>query len=253
MYLKTGFSYNGVHSSEFDLLAVRTDNGMIEFPFGVSRDIIEEKINKRNPYFFGIEEQPLEFTIELSKEGGIDYNLRTKIVKWLFTDTYKPLVFDDNDFIIYYAIAIGEPTRMDNGIEEGYITINFRCNAPYGYSQPVTITELVEGTKIIIINNLSNVLDEYYPEVEFTLKGNNKNLTIRNLSDNGREFVFNNLNEGETVYVDNAKKRIVSNLPNIYRYDNFNKHWLKLMYGKNLLEITGDCEIKFRLQYPIAN
>lgn len=252
MYLETGFTFNGVHSSDFDLIAVRMDDGLIEFPFGVNREIIEEKINKKNPYFFGIDEKPLEFTIQLSKQGAIDYDLRRKIVKWLFTDTYKPLMFDDREFIVYYAIAIGEPTRMDNGLEEGYITVKFRTSSAYGYSKPVTIRELVEGTKIITITNIGNVLNEYYPEVEFTLKGDNTNLIIQNVSDNGYEFTFNNLSVGETVYVDNAKKRIISDLPDTYRYDNFNENWLKLLYGRNILKITGDCEIQFRIQYPIA-
>ncbi|AZV43741.1 hypothetical protein BAOM_3132 [Peribacillus asahii] len=52
----------------------------------------------------------------------------------------------------------------------------------------------------------------------------------------------------ETVYIDNEKKDIESDLPLTYRYDDFNGEYLCLNRGINRLRIFGTCEIQFRYQ-----
>lgn len=53
------------------------------------------------------------------------------------------------------------------------------------------------------------------------------------------------LQKDEVVYVDNDNKDIVSSLEDTYRFDCFNRKWLKLNPGNNNLLIEGSCKIKF--------
>ena len=89
-----------------------------------------------------------------------------------------------------------------------------------------------------------------YPEVEFELIDTATGITLKNLTDGGREFVFSTLNTTETVYVNNQRKQIISDT-NLYRYSKFNKNWFRLVYGINQIRVTGKCILKVRSQFPI--
>jgi predicted phage tail component-like protein len=258
MYIGLNFKYDGIDNDYYGVSLVRVSSGLTEFNFGVNRNIIEEKLKGKNPYDFGNDEEPISFTLTIAKidQNDLKWSLenRKDISKWLFQEDYKPLIFEDNPEIVFYCRAI-KGQRFDNCSKEGYIDIEMRCNAPYVYSNPTTIAyDLTnKSEQIITINNISNVDDFYFPEVEFELTGTTTGFSIINNTDKGREFKFTGLTPLEIVYTNNETRNIISSLEStdIYRYDNFNKNWLRLLCGENILKISGGCKVKVRNNFPL--
>lgn len=245
MYTSENFTFNGRNSLEFDLYLVKLDSGINEQQMGLKRSITGSKQgNKNNRY--KDENEILTFEVSLAKiEEPLEITLqdRIKINEWLFQDDYKELVFDNERDIVYYAKAI-QINRSYNYMEQGYITITFECNSAYPclretihYYEHSSVT----NTTIVDVFNYSN-LEQVYPMIEFTLSGTTT-FSIKNLTDNGREFKFTELLDGETVSIDNQRKLIISDR-NVSRYSKFNKQWLRLLKGNNRLEISGNCTVE---------
>ena len=256
MFISTEFTYDGIKGSDRGLYLVKTNSGMIESSFGYKKENKIEQIND-NIFSYGFDTEPLRFEITLAKikEDDLlwDYKTRRDVVEWLFQDDYKPFVSLDNPEVIYYCKLIGDAKRFDNGLMQGYITLTMECNSPYAYSPSYIYTWDYSNCKsnIIEIENLSNVKKYYYPEIEIEMV-DDTNVEIKNLSNAGEVFKIGILKQGEVIYIDNNMQRIESNLPNTYRLGNFNKNWLRLVKGYNLLKITGNVKISIRCCYPIS-
>ena len=91
--------------------------------------------------------------------------------------------------------------------------------------------------------------DILYPELQI-IKFSNGNLTIKNLTNGGKIFQFNNLVNNEIIYIDNQNRDIISNLYDT-RLDDFNNNYLDLVRGINRLEVVGACKLDFRYQFII--
>lgn len=256
MFISTEFTYDGIKGSDRGLYLVKTNSGMIESSFGYKRENKIEQIND-NIFSYGFDTEPLRFEITLAKikEDDLlwDYKTRRDVVEWLFQDDYKPFVSLDNPEVIYYCKPVGDAKRFDNGLMQGYATLTMECNSSYAYSPSYIYTWDYSNCKsnIIEIENLSNVKKYYYPEIEIEMV-DDTNVEIKNLSNAGEVFKIGILKQGEIIYIDNNMQRIESNLPNTYRLGNFNKNWLRLVKGYNLLEITGNVKISIRCCYPIS-
>lgn len=134
------FVYDGQSNKKFGVYLAHVDGGLYNEPFLPTRKIIEKKIaNREKPYFQGIEQEPLKFSMTIIvKEWDILENKR-QIARWLFQDYYKPLYFESNPERIYYAIIEGDSEIFHNGIREGvqehaYINLQVRCDSPYAYT-----------------------------------------------------------------------------------------------------------------------
>lgn len=261
MLLNTEFYYDGISGSSMGLSLVNIETGMLEENFGYSRSIVEEKTPYRvKPYFSKFEKEPLTLTLTFAKinENDLewDFDYRKRVVRWLFQDEYKPLICMDNPEVIYYCTPVNDVKRFDNGLLHGYIPVTFRCNSPYAYTPAYVYTydfASSGGIDIIDVENLTNVEQYYYPEIEITMIGSNS-MTIENLSDCGEIFALNGLDIGETIYINNESEQIETSLgATVYRLGNFNKGWLKLVQGINRLRITGDVSLVIRCIYPISS
>jgi len=253
-FIKEAFSYDGIWSYDMGVMMVTQAEDVLEVPFGYNRQIIEEKVShKTKPFFFGLDKEPLEFTISLMPlDTQWTRDKKLKIVNWLFKDVYKPFISEDNPDIIYYCMPIEEAHRFVNRIDQGFATITFRCNSPYAYSPTYFKTYISQqSSNPFEIENLSNIEKFNYPEVEVELLTGNS-FKLINLTDGGNEFSFTDLQQGEKIYVNNESKQIISSLPNTYRLGNFNKHWLKLVQGVNRIRIEGDVNIQFRTVFPLS-
>lgn len=254
--INTTFIFDGIKSSDMGIYNVRMSGGLVETPFISSRDIQEDSLpHKDINVFYGVSKKPLEFTLTFSPlEDGFGEQKKMEIARWLIQDEYKD--FQTTDYLgkIFRVIATSEVKWITNGTEMGYFEIGFRCDAPYAWS-PVYMERFdLSGntTKTTIeLWNKSNVNKYYYPELEFKLEGTSTGLTLKNLSDEGREFKFTGLNLKETVYVNNDRKRIISDIGGVYRLNEFNKNWLRLKQGRNIIEVAGACIIETRMQFPL--
>ena len=139
---------------------------------------------------------------------------------------------------------------IHNGLKQGYITLTFRCDAPWAYT-PFYITPIYDYSQntsgvVLSIDNASDLL--LYPEIWITKVGNG-DISIINKTNGGAEFKFTGLLDGEIVYIDNENEYIETSLSNTYRYANFNNNYLELVVGTNNLFITGTCKLQFRYRF----
>lgn len=254
--VKTGFTFNGVHSDTMGVSIVRLDKNLISVPFASGKDILETHPTKSlYPYFFGVKYQPLSFNIILaSEDDDMDSTKLYNLANWLLKEEYVEFISDDNTDKVYYVIATNKVDFMTNGLNEGYFELELRCRDGFGWTVEEEQTFNLTGiaSTPIIMNNESNVSDYFYPEIEIELTGVNTAVELINTSDSNNSFEFTGLNIGETIYVDNQKRVIITSLgDNVNRFSNFNLGWLRLIKGNNTITVNGECIIKYKKKFPI--
>lgn len=256
MFVSTEFMYDGKYSKDMGVVLIASQSGATKTLFGFGRSIGKDMVNDIVYSSRRFSYNPITFTISIAKiepdDLDWDFDTKTELVRWLYQDEYKPFISLDNPEIIYYCKAVGEGERYDTGHQQGYATIKMECNSPYAF----TPSYLYEWDKeypsdIIDINNLSNVQPYYYPEIEINFT-NSTEVSIINLSNAGQEFNISGVDLGETIYINNQMKRVLTDKEDVNRLESFNKQWLELVQGHNLLKVHGDVEIIIKATYPIA-
>jgi len=254
----TNFHFGGISNVDYGIYLVRTSNNMVSSPYVPAREIKEDfPFNARQPFHYGVQDQPQTIVLTFSSlENDMDSDKLTSITNWLFSNEYKEFYSDDNTNKIYYLISIGETPLISTVNNEGYIEVRFRSKFPYALTTASTPTydslydyyQILPVTKFTI-NNACNVFEYFYPVYEITIGATPTEIYLYNW-ETEQEVLFDELQSGEVLYVDNQKKTIISSTSN-YKYDSFNREWFKFIQGDNLIEIGGVCTIEFSLQYPV--
>lgn len=250
------FIFDNINSTDMGLHIVRMDTGFVESPYWGGQDIIEDRIPKRDtPYFYGVNRQPMEFTLQFSLlNEEFTPQRRNELARWLLQDVYKPFQTCDDLGKIYYVLCTN-PNTLFLKNTRGYFELVFRVNSFSAFT-PIYIQnfDLSDNntTEIIQLANLSNIQKRYYPKFEVQLVGDTTSFSLKNLSNGGLVTAFSKLQKGEIISVDNKNKWIISNLPLAYRYQNFNKNWFYLVEGMNNIEVSGAIIATFKSQFPIA-
>lgn len=252
------FKFDGIKGRDKQLKIVNIDNKNSENIFGIDREINEENIGIDEPLFLGVKKKCPSIPITLMKMNNYGIpkafkkNELLEICRWLFKEDYRPFISYDNTGIVHYVLFT-KGRDFENCAREGYINLEMRLSAPYGYSNQLINFYEVRGKKIIDIYNNSNLDQFIYPDIEFELLSSDGNIEIINSTTN-QKVIFTNLDDYEHIYVYNDALRDVVSLKNNDKniYKNFNKEWMKLAYGKNRIKIIGNCKIKFISQIPIA-
>ena len=253
--INTSFTYDGISSDEMGVSLIRLNSGMIDKTYVSRKEILEQfPNNSLYPNFFGIKYQPLTFSLVFTCENDLmDSDKMYKIANWLCQNEYKPFISADNPSIQYYCMAINQASFMTNGLNQGYFELEFRCRDGFGWTVP-TVDEYdftgISSTPTIQLTNYSNVLDYVYPELEFELTGSNTGLSLINVNDAGREFKFTGLDVGDEVYIDNQKRIILSTLTDNV-FSKFNKKFFRLKKGVNNIQLSGECILRIRKQFPV--
>lgn len=246
---KLYFNFNGISSKTFGLVHVELGNGMYDETLVANRTINETKqVNNDQPIFNGLEYEPLSFELNLAFEKGFNSTLIDDVIRWLFTDYYKPLYFEGNEEKIYYCMPEGNSSITHNGLEQGYVTITMRCKSSK-LTSPLKMTQeqIVpsSGSTTVTINNTGH--ETVYPEISFTKTGSIGEVVIRKNSTN--EIVrVKNLKVNESIYIDTFKEIIETNAIGTYRYNDVYGDFreLELTTGQNTYTITGAGKIQFR-------
>jgi phage-related protein len=244
------------------------ESGFVETPYWGSADIEEEISVKRIiPYDYGLKLEPIEFTVQLvlmdkyMRPKTWSPQERNKIARWLLKDRdrYKSFQTSDDLGKFYYVkcISVGELNLINT---QGYLEVTFRTNSPYAWS-PIYIEnyDLSDNTtsRIIELENKSNILKYYRPKIEIELVGDTTSLQIKNLSNGGKIMKFEDLIPNEIISIDCENEIIKSNRPTSNPFSKFNvgmnyRYWCDLVYGVNKIEVSGKCIIRIKSQFPIA-
>jgi phage-related protein len=249
--ISTDFYYNGVSSESMGLSLIRLNSGIFPVPYVPARDIIEEfPTMAKAPYVFKSKQQQYTINAVFSTltNDMTPAKLKT-LATWLFQEDYKEFYTEDEPDKIFYLFATNQVDFMTNGANEGYFEVQFKSKFPYALTTSATPTSTITGSGTIVIDNLSNAFQYYYPEIEITVNSGTS-VSFTNTSDSNRVTSFSGLTTAEVLYVNNEKKQLVSSTAN-YRYDGFNKNWLRLVQGVNTISVTGNATIEFRTQFPV--
>lgn len=265
MFRAMDFTLNGISSTEFGVTNIHLESGAIEEPLHGSRSIIEDVIpNKSKRYLFGVQKEPLEFTMTFSLlDEKFTYAKRLQIMEWLLkdNDNYRSLILQDFETpansIHFYVIVINQGTLNLFG-DQGYFQVNFRniANSPFSPVYTSEIQNFSNNPTYIdyeMYNN-SNIDTFYYPETWITLQGNSTGFSLQNLTNGGKIMSCTGLNLLEEIYINHESKDIMSSLgEDVYRFDKFAepKNWLQLISGKNIIRIRGNVLLKTRSQFPL--
>jgi phage-related protein len=245
------FVYDSIKSMDMGVIQVNIDGGLFEEQFLSSRSIREEKIRgRKKPYFYEVEEEPLSIPIGLWFDTGLSEENRRKVARWLNQPFYKELYFSEQPDRRFYAMYVGSPSLLHNGIEEGYVQLEMRCDTSHSYS-PVYISDIydlsdnVDSTEITFTNN--GDLD--CEPVLYISKVGNGDISIINNSDSGIEFKLTGLVDGENLTIDNENEEIETDLVGTYRYNDHNGVFLTIPRGVNRLQVFGEAKLQFKYQF----
>lgn len=254
MYQSLNFTYNGVSSEDMGVVIINEDGGLYKDIFLPQRSIREKKINGNDrPYFMGVDNNPLSFPLSFFiKEWEERNNLRS-ISRWMFTDYYKPLIFESNPDRIFYAMIEGNSSLLHNGCQDGYITLNIRCDSPYSYSPIIRHDVTVKGKAQPYFYNEGDATIR--PQLKITKIGDG-DILIKN-EENNQEFKLTGLYDKEVILVNCENEEIVSSFQkslNRYLHNNHNDVWLDFdRNSSSTFTFTGNFECEFYLEYKYLN
>lgn len=253
MFYSSEFSYKGISSETYNVFICQVGKSNIE------GDVLNQVLNTekikgmKSTSLYGIERENLKFSITLTCNEWTAQK-KDDILKWFCGDEekYYPFISYDDLNVVYYC----KPVSIDKTFfrfSQGYLNISFECNAPYGFTLPQTNTynlTTISSPTTVTINNSSNIVKYYYPEIEITLNGTS--ISLKNKTINNEITSFTGLTSGETIYMNGEKQEILSSLSETtYRYSNHNGIFLRLAQQNNAIEVTGKCTLKIKTQYPI--
>lgn len=240
------FTKNGIYSGDMGITHVSLSGGLFDEAIGGNRTIVEQQNSLTDRRFFRrISTDPIEFDMALYLEDEMDDVQIDSVIEWLLNDYYEELYFEDEVDKIYYCLPISQPRIVHNGLNQGYITIQMRCYDEYLYSQEITkvfdlFNNSIEGSTITLYN---------YGHVEVkplvTIEMNDTSVKIINLTTN-ESTEFNNLLVGETITLDNENEEISTDQSAIYRFDNHNDLFIRILTQSNQFKVIGKCKLTFK-------
>jgi hypothetical protein len=242
------FIYDSVPSEIYDLRILSFDSGESDGEAGSETEVFEKYVyRKSRAYYYGkTQNTPLEFDITVgsfNNLSGIDRNL---IEKWLLgRQKYLPfqIVQDDIADVVFNVMFTSSKIMYVGNVQKG-ITLHGRCDAPWGFTFPKTITVVGSDAGTTLKNfdfyNDSADTGYLYPTTIFTMNANGGNISLKNSSDANREFKFtgNMIQSNEVITIDNYNQ-IVTSSTGEYRLAGFNKNWFRIIPGLNKIVMEG--------------
>lgn len=254
-----GFTFDGVSGEDLGYFIVNTgsDSGAV---MGTSRTIQEEETNNFAKSFQGVKynAHTFEITIAKVKKNGDASPITEEDVfflnNWLLKpNDYRIFISHQNRDVLYYVIFT-EATDYLNGRRQGYIKLKMRLSSGCSYSTVAHHAHKVAPNHTIEIYNKSNVEDYVYPDVNFITRFESNN-GIRIINQTlGETMEFWNLppNHEFMCYNEGLKQVVCVTNGGLNLQPLFNKKWLRLAYGRNVIRIEGTCDIDIFFQNKIA-
>lgn len=237
------FIYNNIPSEIYGLILCELDGSDVSEGDSSGAEVYSNKIPGSKEYvLYGVERKdPISFSITIASEKELDSLTRSNIKKWLLGQkSYKKLYIVGQDTqSIYYNCIFTNMETVFLGNAAYAFKLTAVCDSPYQHENPEVKTYSFASTpNTISIISRSDISDYIYPIVMFKISSAGGTFSIKNTTDNERLFQFTTLSGSETITIDNQRQIITSDL-SIYRLQNFNKYWFRLLPGNNSLVVTG--------------
>jgi hypothetical protein len=268
------FIFDKTPSEIYGVSLVFISNSYTNRESGSGVEFITDSI-RRNPkvvYLDGQQTPPLEFGVEIVFDDPVDIFVFTQVKDWLGgAINFKELRICADNFAGFYFNCYIE-LEEDLVYAGGYRGIRgtVHCDAPWAWQDEESVVYEFADTTIphlIQFNNLSADSEYLRPVIEMTVttgkpyEGDSNPYTaaIVNTSFLDRKTEFTNLNQGETVELDNLYGFINSYIGtgedrvnnSLNRVKNFNKVFLKLVKGINNLVVSPNVS-RLKITYQNA-
>lgn len=253
IYQYDQFHYAGYDSEDFGAIQASFNSGLFEETVVSNRNIIETRIRgQAKSYLHGIEQDPIEFELNVTLSEKNSDDEIDNAIKWLKQDKYQPFyVIGSTKRKIIYCMPSGEIKLSHNGLGQGVLTMTMHSNSflmysPINSSQNYDLSANPSTGTVIQLGNSGDI--EMKPIITIVTSSAG-DIRIVNESNGNDELSFTGLANAETITIDCEREDIQTDLPNTYRYSNSNLNFLELPKGTNKLRVYGKCKISFKYEY----
>jgi hypothetical protein len=150
-----------------------------------------------------------------------------------------------------YLCNISELRLITYGEMPWAFSCRVTCDSPYAYTFPEEHEFQVSGQRTVMVHNRSAHHGFYMPKIEISTFGASR-FSVRNATDNNREFAFNGLPSGQSLLIDiDNRNQVITNNQGLNLYDMFNLNFFRMVRGDNRLLLDGFGTIKFTCEFPI--
>lgn len=217
---------------------------------------INGEMNKRALSIIEITDQQIEITITVTK---LDYknNLLewsekdiSELTKWLVLDDFKELRFGNNPDKTYYAMVSDMSELNLDKNNCGFIEITFTTNSNHCWTNKKRFQNRTTNNKSQFEIFGEHTIGKYYYPTLIIKVLDTTPFKLTNLA-SGQVIKIDKIHKNEVIKIDNLYKIISSNDKTNNIFKNFNREWLYLKRGSNLLSIDGNVEIEIIAQFPI--
>lgn len=247
------FSFNGIQSYDKGFMNIRMGSELAKRPLVGARKINTSNYSNKGIYFLqSLEKEPIEFDLLVAPTEDKKWtkSLYQDLISWLVCDEFKEFVSGDAPHKVYYAMC-KDYVSWEGLNDYGAIPFSFTTNANHAWTLPERLSYKVDGSKIVNIENKSIFAKDFYPLITIKKIGSKGSIALTNYTNNKYTLELKDISENEIIVIDNEYSIIYSkeNPRNVYG-ESFNKNWFYLVNGNNRVEIKGNCEITFDLQFP---
>lgn len=253
----TDITFNGQSASDFGLLCLQEGdsedlNDQVGGTYEIKKDVIPSK--KTFQLYESNITEPTTFNLIFMHcncdSEYIELDEQYAIMDWLiFENEYKWLQINTEGYEnILFRAKFYNPQIKTIGSKVFAMTFTCMLDGGHAYSEEIIKKHNVtpDNNTFTICNNSSFKSMYIYPTVQIVVGENTDTIEIENLSEpnsDRHKFIINNLQEGDHIFVDGENKIMYKEASNDSLLQDFNKQWLRLKQGNNIIKITGNVTI----------
>ena len=154
--------------------------------------------------------------------------------------------------MVRYKCRISELKVIDINWRAIGLSAKITCNSPFAYAYPETYSYITTTSKTINLLSRHSNIGYYYPNIKIALPSGVTSISIKNITDNNKEFKLTGFANasGKTITIDN-KNQIITDSTGTNMYQFFNFNFFRLLHGDNSILINGASTIEFMCEFPI--
>lgn len=155
------------------------------------------------------------------------------------------------DELLYFNVRITNVSYRKISNKVVAIILQMECDSQFAWSKEYNNVYRATQNKPIIFYNTSDDLNNYLlPKVTIISKSAIANLEIKNVMDNNWISSIQNISENETIIMDSKNEIITSSNKDKIIMNDFNMHFIRMIAGKNQIEVNNDVTIIFNFRVP---
>lgn len=208
----TDFIYDGLRLSDFGYTVVSFDGsrgGEVDTDSQLSYNHVSMMSGKRQPYITSTYDDPLKMEIQIGKnvctadKSESMFNISVEdmefLKRWLVRPHPHKLSVVGDDYLGFYWMGSFNVTEHVFGDGRIGATLEFECDAPFGYKDDVVVYGDLNADETFRYNCLSDEIGWIYPDITITVKEDG-DLQIKN--SDGRVTEIKNCRANEVITID---------------------------------------------------